>query len=120
MTYYVYSIICLLMSIGLITGMVFYSKTLEYSDAPTKDECNSKHPYDLKNKTCGLFDNGTCFKSIPQPDDMSCVKDGSMVGLLMLFGSGVFFIAFIVFLVMGLRHKSTSNFSYHSSDSSSY
>jgi hypothetical protein len=117
MTYYIYSIICLLISIGLIIGLVFYAKNTMYSDANTSEECSSKHPYDLKNKTCGVFSNGSCLKAIPTSDG-SCVKDGDMTGMAMLFGSGLFFIAFIVLLVMALRHKSSSNFAYHSSDSS--
>jgi hypothetical protein len=119
MSYYIYSVICLLISIGLFTGLLFYLKTLQYHDATTDSQCTSKHSrqQDLALKKCGLFDEGTCYKG--EYNSGTCVKKASMLGMAVMFGSGVFFIAFIVLLVIGFRHKSyTNNFAYHNNDSS--
>ena len=113
MTYFLYSGISFIVLVLIITGAVFWTKSLQYSDATTESLCDAK--LDKNNKKCGTWIDKICWKSTFDTKDQKCTKHSGIVGLI-LFGLGIVlsFIAFIVCTYKGFKNKSSSsNFAYH-------
>jgi hypothetical protein len=105
-----YAILCLLLitiSFGCFFGAYTEVKNLQYSDSDTEQKCNSLHNTNLKEgDNCGVWDSAggnQCRKGIVS--NGVCISKGAVLPLILMILSGVFFIAFIVFMIIAIKYR---------------
>ena len=103
MSHILYAVISLSIAVCLIVGAYILTTKLKYTETD-KTLCALNH-MDVQGK-CGLFNDGICWKG--NVNGLECVKPANY-GILSLFIlAGLFIIAFIVFLILGILHKDKS------------
>ena len=100
-----YTILCLLLitiSFGCFFGGYTEAKNLQYSDADTADKCTSIHNMSLKEgDNCGAWDGAQCRKGTVS--NGLCISKGTILPLMLIVFSGIFFITFIVFMIKAIK-----------------
>ena len=102
MSYFFGAIISFLIATGLIVGGIMWGNSLKYkeTDVATCGLNNYKPP------RCGAFKDNTCWKGSLDPNNpLLCVKPANYGILVILILSGLFAIAFVVYLVLGFSHR---------------
>ena len=100
-----YTILCLLLitiSFGCFFGTYTEVKNLQYSDSDTEQKCNLHNVSVKEGDNCGAWDGKQCRKGTVS--NGLCIAKGTILPLILMILSGIFFIAFIVFMFIALKH----------------
>jgi hypothetical protein len=121
MYYFLYSLISLVITITLLICIAILGKSDEYKETD-KTLCTINN-LDIPKKKCGVFDDGVCWKGDLDINSRTCTKPSNDWVLVLFILATIFFIIFVVYLIIGLKHKGkgniSNNFAYHSSDHTS-
>lgn len=104
MHYILISLVLFIVAIGCFVGDYFLMKNLDYSDSDTEQKCNSMHLTNIKEgDNCGAWDGNQCRRGIVA--NGQCVAKGNVAPLILLVSGGLFFIAFVIFMILAVVYR---------------
>ena len=96
-----------LFSISITCFLIAYIevKNMSYGDSDTEKKCTDTHLTNLKDgNKCGVWDGRLCRKG--EVSNAECIASGHVLPLIVFICSGLSFITSVIFLIIGIKHRS--------------
>ena len=106
--YFGISGVLLVVTIGLILGIYFLMKSIDYTDSDTSNKCAKNHASSTVGAKCGGWDGKQCRRGTVKSDG-SCHAKGRVLPLILLILACLSLLACIIMFILGFAlHKKTA------------